>query len=90
MNLHEHFLPQDLVQASKEYKSFKDCMKHVHADMEKGDIEVAKHYTIETLRSIQELSKLADEKKKVDRQRLMYQGMPTVTHIEISRLMNRE
>lgn len=90
MNLHEHFLPQDLVQASKEYKSFKDCMKHVQGDMKKGDIAIAKHYTIEMIRSIHELSKLADKKSKNNRQRLMYQGMPTVTHIEITRMISDE
>lgn len=90
MNLHEHFLPQDLVQASKEYKSFKDCMKHVQGDMEQGDIEVAKHYTIDMLRSIQELSKLSDRKKTSDRHKRLMNGMPTVTHIELTRMMNHE
>jgi len=90
MNLHEHFLQQDLVRASKEYKSYKDCMKHVQADMEKGDIETAKHYTIDMLRSIQELSKLSDKKNIANRHKLMYQGMPTVSHIELTRRFNHE
>lgn len=90
MNLHEHFLPQDLEQASKEYKSYKDCNKHVQADMEKGDVETAKHYTIDALRSLQELSKLADRKKSCDRHKHLFNGMPTVTHIELTRAISNE
>ncbi|MBN6206230.1 hypothetical protein JYK21_07185 [Ralstonia pickettii] len=91
MNLHEHFLPNDMVQASKEYKCFKDCLKQVHIQMDKGNIEIAKHRTIDMLKSLHELSKLSEKKYRVECYKHLLQHMNTVgVNIELVRGFNHE
>lgn len=83
MNLHEHFLPDDLLKACKEYKSLKDCLKIVTKSIKKGDVEHAKHYSVDMLRSLHELSKLADRKTVLDKHWYLIKGLPTDVHLKI-------
>lgn len=90
MKFNKHFLKQNIGQAKAECRSANHCLKLVEIHLSNGDIELAKQRMLDGLLSIQELSKLADQKKKIDRQKLMYNGMPTVTHIELTRMINHE
>lgn len=66
MHLHEHFLPKDLEQASKEYKCFKDCLEIITKNVNKGQVEKAKHHATDMIKSLHELSKLSYKKKEVE------------------------
>lgn len=90
MKLHEHFLSTDLEQASKEYSCAKDCLMLINTYLEQGDIEKAKQRTIDMLHSMHELSKLEDRKLSFERNKHLFNGMPTVTHIELTRMMKHE
>lgn len=90
MNLHEHFLGKDLVQASKEYKRLKDCLKIATESIDQGEIEKAKHYSIDVLSSLHELTKLSKDKARVDRLSRLIPGMPTAIHIDIVRALQNE
>lgn len=63
MNLHEHFLDEDLGQASREFKRFKDSLEVVTKNVNKGEMEKAKHHATDMISSLHELSKLTYKKK---------------------------
>lgn len=63
MKLHKHFLPQDMVQASKEFHSVKDCLKLIDLHLNAGDIKFAEERIKDMLFSLQELSRLAGKKE---------------------------
>lgn len=75
MKLHKHFLPQDMVQASKEYHCYKELSALVDREIERGDIESAKHRATDMLLSLQELSKLNYKKHKLERQNKLMEQM---------------
>lgn len=87
MELHKHFLEQDLKQASIHYSCFKDCLKSVTDHVEKGDVELAKHRTQDMLLSLHELSKLSDKKYNQEKfQPLIRQMMQQGIDIEVVRM----
>lgn len=67
MRLHKHFLPQDLGQASKQYHCFKDCLELMIRHLENGEMEKAKHRSIDVTRSLHELSRLSAKKYEMDK-----------------------
>ena len=75
MKLHKHFLQQDMVQASKEYHSYKDLLAIVDRELDRGDIESAKHRATDMLLSLQELSKLSYKKYNLERQNKLMEQM---------------
>ncbi|MEN2765800.1 hypothetical protein [Ornithinibacillus xuwenensis] len=75
MKLHQHFLPQDLKQASEEYWCVVDLLEVITKDIQKGDIELAKHRSTDLTRSLHEMSQLAHKKQIVDRHREIVKQM---------------
>lgn len=71
MKLHEHFLKEDLYQASKEFNCFKDCLELTMIHANNGDVELAKQRSIDVTKSLHELSKMAYKKTQVDRRNEM-------------------
>lgn len=63
MKLHKHFLPEDMVKASQEFHSVKDCLQLINLHLRVGDIHYAEERTKDMLFSLQELSRLADKKE---------------------------
>lgn len=71
MKLHEHFLKEDLYQASKEFNCFKDCLELTMIHAKNGDVELAKQRSIDVTKSLHELGKMAYKKTQVDRRNEM-------------------
>lgn len=66
MRLHKHFMPEDLKQASQESWCAKDLLQLISELLESGEVERAKHYSADLTKSLHELSKLADKKRKAE------------------------
>lgn len=90
MNLREHFLERDLTKASQEFKCVKDCLELVVENIEKGDMDKAKHHSIDLLKSLHEMTNMSFEKQRVDRLASLIPGMPTAVHIDIVRAISDE
>lgn len=67
MKLHKHFLPQDMVQASQEFHSAKDCLELVDLHLIAGDVASAEERVYDVLASLKVLARLAELKKRADR-----------------------
>ncbi|MFC2948570.1 hypothetical protein [Virgibacillus sediminis] len=67
MKIEDHFLPEDIKRASEEYWCVMDLLSDVMDNVFAGDIEMAKHRSIDLLKSIHELSKMSDKKTATDR-----------------------
>ncbi|MGM8212601.1 hypothetical protein ACLIBH_07385 [Virgibacillus sp. W0430] len=93
MKLHEHFLPNDLYEASKEFHSFKDCLALVTAHIDKGEIEIelAQHRSVDMIKSLHELVQLARKKNEIDRRnRLLEQMGAAGINIQVVRMYKHE
>lgn len=90
INLDKHFLEKDQLQASLEIKCIGDCLEQVIAEFKRNDFGRAKEHTIDMLASLQAITNLAEDKQVHDRYNQILEGMPTVTHIEISRSVRHE
>jgi len=77
MKLHRHFLPQDLNQASREYHCTRDLLIKVSHELQHGNIEKAKHLSIDLTRSLHELERLADNKHEQDKVNHLIEMMGT-------------
>jgi len=66
VKLHNHFLKEDLEQASKEFECVKDLLIAINDEVQSGNMEKAKHLSIDLTKSLHELSRLAEKKKKMD------------------------
>lgn len=86
INLDEHFLKKDQLQAAIHLGKVGDSLNQVIDCYKQIDFDQAKEYTIEMLASLQAITKLAEDKQVHDKYSQMLEGMPTVTHIEISRM----
>jgi len=67
MRFHEHFLLGDILEASKEYESFKDCLEMVIRHTELGEFDLAEERSIDVLKSLEELNHLSRSKRSNDR-----------------------
>ncbi|HAM79566.1 hypothetical protein [Ornithinibacillus bavariensis] len=86
MKLHEHFLPADMVEASKQYHCSKDCIEKAFEHLENGDFELAKQRLTDALLSTHELSKMERKKLTLDRYNAMIQEMiQKGIHIQVVR-----
>lgn len=91
MKLHEHFLPNDLYNASKEFHSFKDCLELVTAHIDNGDVELAKHRSVDMIKSLHELTKLARKKNEVERRNKFLEQMGAAgVNIQVVRMYRHE
>lgn len=90
MNLLDHFLKDDVVEAHKELKCAERCLALTYEELGKGNFDKAKQHSINALKSLDELTKMAEEKNRVDRLDTLIPGMPTVMSIGISRAMENE
>jgi len=75
MRLHKHFLSSDLGQASRQYHCFKDCLQLMVQHLEKGEIEKAKHRSIDVTRSLHELNRLSEKKYEQDQMNRLIEMM---------------
>lgn len=75
MKLHEHFLKEDLYQASKEFNCFKDCLELTMIHVNNGDVELAKQRSIDVTKSLHEMSKLAQKKNDIERRNMLVRHM---------------
>lgn len=66
MRLHKHIMPEDLKQASKENWCAKDLLQLISELLDAGEVEKAKHYSIDLTKSLHELSKLTYKKRKAE------------------------
>ncbi len=85
MNLHEHFLPRDLEQASKEYKCVKELMQKIQDYVAKGKVDQAMELSTSLTLSLHELSNLAFHRRKLERHKRLLGLLPVQAHIEIVR-----
>lgn len=67
MRFHEHFLLGDVMQASKEYESFKDCLDQIAHHTELGEFDLAQARTEDMMKSLEELQHLSRSKRSNDR-----------------------
>lgn len=63
MRLHEHVLPKEMVQGSKEKHCAEDLLKLITKQLKEGKIEAAKLNSIDLTKSLHELSKMKDRKR---------------------------
>jgi len=75
MRLHDHFLPEDLEQASREHWCAKELLDRISLLTDVGEIEKAKHLSIDLTRSLHELSRLSDKKKEMDKVKRLFEQM---------------
>lgn len=66
MKLHEHFLKEDLEQASKEFHCSKECLELTFLHVKSGNIILAKKRIEDVKKSLEELSNLSKKKTYVD------------------------
>lgn len=67
MRFHEHFLLGDVLEASNEYESFREChMLAIHHTVS-GEFDLAEERIIDALKSLEELSRLSRSKRSNDR-----------------------
>lgn len=91
MKLHKYFLPEDLEQASREFWCLKDLLLKITADIENGEIEKAKHLSIDLTRSLHELSRLSSKKHEMDKVNyLMEQLGAAGMNIQVIRKLKNE
>ncbi|WP_121615249.1 hypothetical protein [Virgibacillus halodenitrificans] len=91
MKLENHFLPEDISDASKEYWAVLDLMAAIMRKINDSDIEIAKHFSIDLTKSLHELTKLSDKKYKQDRYQEMINEMKEQgIHIELVRGLMHE
>ena len=91
LRLHQHFLPEDLEQASKQYWCLIDLLTVITKEIQRGDIVAAKYRSTDLTRSLHELSKLADKKQVVDRHNALVQQMiHDGVHIQVIRRLHHE
>jgi len=85
LNLEKHFLPLDIKKASEEYWRTMDLLSITMEHIQQGDIETAKHYSIDLLLSIHKMSKMSSEKYAVDREFLINSLNNMGVHAELVR-----
>lgn len=90
MDIRKHFLQIDIGDAVKELRRVDDCLKQVTLNVNKGNLEKAKDRSVDLLTSLSNLTKMAEEKTKIDRMDALIPGMPTAVHIEIMRSVANE
>lgn len=91
MKLHKHFLPQDLPQASKEYWCFKDLLLKITTEIENGNIEKAKHHSLDLTRSLHELSRLSAKKYEQEKVNHLIEQMGVAgINVQVIRKLHHE
>lgn len=86
MIIHNHFLPQDAARASEEFHSFKDCLTLTLWHTESGNMKLANERLMDTMKSLHELTRLAEKKNEVDQRNLQMERMGTQgVYIEVAR-----
>jgi len=86
MKLGNHYLTQDLPEASKEYWCSLDLLCIIMDDLNNGEIEKAKRLSTDLTLSLHELSKLRDKKKQAERlEQLVDRMNASGIHIELVR-----
>ncbi|MYL45017.1 hypothetical protein GLV94_05130 [Virgibacillus halodenitrificans] len=91
MKLENHFLPEDISDASKEYWAVLDLMAAIMRKINDGDIEIAKHFSIDLTKSLHELTKLSGKRYKQNRyQEIVNRMKDQGIHIEVVRGLMHE
>jgi len=85
MNLQKHFLPKDIKKASEEYWRTMDLLSCTMEHIQSGDIDTAKHHSIELLLSIHKMSKMSSKKYAADREFLVNNLNNMGVHAELVR-----
>jgi len=91
MKLHEHFLPEDMKEASKEFWCIKDLIIKLKLQLDRGNTEGAKHTSIDLTKSLHELTKLSEKKYRQEKNQEVVNLMAvTAVHFEVLRSLNNE
>src|SRR5699024_7627857 len=91
MKLHNHFLPDDMEEASKEFWCIKDLIIKLKLQLDRGNTEGAKHTSIDLTKSLHELTKLSEKKYRQEKNQEAVNLMAvTAVHFEVLRRLNNE
>lgn len=86
MKLHKHFLPEDIRHASEEYWCVMDLLTEIMTKLQNGEMESAKHRSIDLTKSLHELSMLSGKKYTIDRRNEIVNQMNAAgVHVELVR-----
>lgn len=91
MRLHEHFLPQDMIEASKEFWCVQDLLMQLEMELENGQVHDAKMTSVDLKKSLQELTKLAEKRYQKEKMNQIAEMMGAAgIHIEVIRKLHHE
>jgi len=92
MKLHDHFLNNDLDQASREYHCSRDLIVLIRKNLIDGNISESKRLSIELTRSLHELERLSAKKLEQDKVNHLIEMMGTssIQAINILRCVSNE
>ncbi|MGJ9460074.1 hypothetical protein [Oceanobacillus sp. CF4.6] len=86
MKLEQHFLPNDISEASKEYWCALDLLCMTMANLEEGNIEKAKSLSVDLLNSLHGLTNMSEKKIQTDKMKYFAQHLNSSgIHIELVR-----